>query len=92
MNLWLPRGKLGEGIVKEFGIDMYTLLYFKWITNKDLLYSTGNAALCYAAAWKGGEFGGRMHMCICMAESLRCSPETITALFIGCQFSSVPQS
>ena len=23
-------------------MDMYTLLYFKWITNKDLLYSTGN--------------------------------------------------
>ena len=30
----------GEGIVREFGIDMYTLLYLKWITNKDLLYST----------------------------------------------------
>ena len=27
----------GEGIVREFGIDMYTLLYLKWITNKDLL-------------------------------------------------------
>ena len=32
----------GEGIVREFGIDMYTLLYLKQITNKDLLYSTGN--------------------------------------------------
>ena len=30
---------MGEGIVREFGIDKYTLLYFKWITNKDLLYS-----------------------------------------------------
>ena len=27
------------GIVREFRIDMYTLLYLKWITNKDLLYS-----------------------------------------------------
>ena len=26
-----------EGIVKEFGMDMYTLLYLKWITNKDIL-------------------------------------------------------
>ena len=34
----------GEGIVRELGIDMYTLLYLKWITNKDLLYSTGNSA------------------------------------------------
>ena len=32
------------GIVREFGMDMYTLLYLKWITNKDLLYSTGNSA------------------------------------------------
>ena len=25
----------GEEIVREFGVDMYTLLYLKWITNKD---------------------------------------------------------
>ena len=37
----------GRGIVREFGIDMYTLLYIKWITNMDLLYSTGNAAQYY---------------------------------------------
>ena len=46
----------GKGIVREFGIVMYTLLYLKWITNKDLLYSTGNSAQCYVAAWMGGEF------------------------------------
>ena len=34
----------GEGIVREFGMDMYTLLDLKWITNKDLLYITGNFA------------------------------------------------
>ena len=28
----VSRGKAwGEGIVREFGIDMYTLLYLKWI-------------------------------------------------------------
>ena len=37
-------GRVGGGIVREFGIDMYTLLYLRWITNKDLLYSTGNSA------------------------------------------------
>ena len=26
---------------------------------------------------------GRMDTCICMAESLRCSPETLTALLTG---------
>ena len=39
-------------------MDMYTLLYLKWITNKDLLYSTGNTAQCWVAAWMGGAFGG----------------------------------
>ena len=34
----------GGGIVREFGIDMYTLLYLKWIINKELLYSTGKSA------------------------------------------------
>ena len=37
---------------------MSTLLYLKWITNKDLLYSTWNSAECYVAAWIGGEFEG----------------------------------
>ena len=32
------------GIDWEFGIDMYTLLYLKWITKKDVLYSTENSA------------------------------------------------
>ena len=46
-----------EGIVREFGMDMYTPLYLKWITNKDLLYSTWNSAQCYVAAWMGRWFG-----------------------------------
>ena len=29
----------------------------RWIT-KDLLYSTGNSAQCYVAAWMGGELEG----------------------------------
>ena len=45
-NLLLPGGRVGVrgGIDWEFGIDVSTLLYLKWITNKDLLYSTGNSA------------------------------------------------
>ena len=51
------RKDVGEGTVKEFGMDMYTLLYLKRITNKDLLYSTGNSARYYVAAWMGGDTG-----------------------------------
>ena len=36
---------------------MYTLLYLKRITNKDLLYSTGNSAQGHVEALMGGEFG-----------------------------------
>ena len=43
----------------------YTLLYLKWITNKDLFYSTENSAQCYVAALIRGEFGGEwIHVCI----------------------------
>ena len=44
---------MGEGIVREFGMDMYTLLYLKWKTNKDLLCSIGNSTQCYGAAMAG---------------------------------------
>ena len=49
----------GEGVVREFEKGMYSLLYSKRITNKDLLYSTWNSAQCYMAAWMGGEFRGK---------------------------------
>ena len=39
-----------EGVVRELEINMYTPLYLKWITNKDLLYCTRNSAQCYVAA------------------------------------------
>ena len=77
------RERRGEGTVWESGMDMYTLLYLKWITKKDLLYSTGNSAQCYVAAWMGGKFWGEWIPCICVTESLHCSPETITTLFVS---------
>ena len=61
-------------------MDMYTLLYLKQVTNKDLLHSMWNSAQCYVPGWDGnlGE-NGYMYM----AESLRCSHEAITTLLIG---------
>ena len=70
-------------------MDMYTQLYLKWMTNKDLLYSTKNSAqqLCGSLAGRG--VWGRMDTCICMAEAFPCSLKTVTTLLIGIQFSSV---
>ena len=58
ITLWFPGGRMGEGIVRELGVDMDTLLYLMWRTSKDVLDSTGNSAQCHVAAWMGGEFGG----------------------------------
>ena len=68
----------GKGVVREFGTDMYTLLYFKRVT----IYSTWNSAQCYTAARMGGEFGGEW-IRVCVAEPLHCPPETITALLMS---------
>ena len=52
---------MGEGIVREFGMDMDTLLYLTWRTSKDLLSSTGNSLLhvMWQPGWEGslGENG-----------------------------------
>ena len=49
---------MGEGTVREFGMDMDTLLYLTWRTSKDLLSSTGNSAQCSVITlWSPG---GRM--------------------------------
>ena len=45
-----------EEIVMDFGMDMYTLLYLKWIINKDLLYSTGSSAQYSVTTSLGKEF------------------------------------
>ena len=39
----VTREKSGGRINWEIGIDVYTLLYIKYVTNKDLLYNTGNS-------------------------------------------------
>ena len=81
VNLWWPGEKNGvEGRDREFGINMYTLLYLKWITNKVVLYAQGTLL---NVMWQPrceeslGE-NGYMYM---YAESLCCSSEAIT-LFI----------
>ena len=50
---------VGEGMFKEFGKVIYTLLYSKWKIKKDLLYSTWNSTQCYVPAWIGGGLVGK---------------------------------
>ena len=47
---------MGEGIVRESGMDMDTVLYLTWRTSKDLLSSTANSAQ-YSVWFPGGSLG-----------------------------------
>ena len=51
----LKVGKVGGGIVRESGMDMYTLLHLKCITPR-IYCILQETAQGYAAAWIGGEF------------------------------------
>ena len=75
-NLWLPKGKergdrLG-GLDEHIHAIIYkrTSLYIKQITNKDILYSTGNCTQYFVIIYKEKN----------MAESLCCTPETSMTL------------
>ena len=45
----------GRDKLEEFGIKIYTLLYIKQITNKDLLYNTGNYTQYLVVTYNGKE-------------------------------------
>ena len=72
---FLGLGNNGEGIVREFGIDMYTLLYLNCIINKDLLDST--RSLLSTLQWpiweKTLKKSGYVYK---IAELVCCTPET----------------
>ena len=77
LRIW-TYGCWEEGILREFGKVMYTLLYSKWITSKHMgLYSVLCGSLGGTGVW------GRMDTCLRMAESLCCSPETTTISLIS---------
>ena len=48
-------------------VNMYTLLYLKWITNKNLLCSTWDSAQCYVEACMRGSLGEeQIHAYVCL--------------------------
>ena len=53
----------GERMVREFGMDMFLLLYFKWITKKDLLQRTWNSVSCGSLDGRG-VWGDNGYMCV----------------------------
>ena len=45
-NVWTLNGEKEGGMNWELGIDIYSLLQIKSITNENLLYGAGNATQC----------------------------------------------
>ena len=71
------------GIVGEFGMGMDTLLYLTWRSSEDLLDSNKELCSVSRGSLDGRGVWGRMGTRVWMAESLCCSPETITALLMS---------
>ena len=63
---------------------MYTLLYLKWITNKDLLYRMELCSML-CGSLDGSRVWWEMDTCIYLAGSLYCPPEPITTLLMDCK-------
>jgi len=62
-------------------MDMYTLLYLQWVTNKVLLGTQGIHSMLSGSLDGRGVVGENGYMY--MTESLCCPPEVITTLLIS---------
>ena len=73
-------GKGQGGVNWEIGTDICTLLYIRWMTNRNLLCGTGNSTQCCVVTYMGKESKKEWLICICVTGSLCCAAETGTTL------------
>ena len=62
--------KMGGRDGREFGLDRYTLLYVKWITNKDLFVEHMRLCSMLCCSLDGRGVWGKIDTCVWMIESL----------------------
>ena len=74
------KGETWGGLNQELMMNIHTLLYIKQITNKDLLYSTGNSTQYSIITNMEKESKKKVNACICIIDSLSCTAETNTTL------------
>ena len=71
---WFTRRKGGGGTNWETGIDTDTILYIKYVTNKNIVYDcTKQSVMTYT----GKESKKRVDICICITDSLCCREHNI---------------
>ena len=71
---------MGEGIVREFGMDMHI---FKMYNQQGPTIWHWELCSMLCGSLDGRGVWGRMETRICMAESFHCSPKMIIALLIA---------
>ena len=85
----VTKGEKRGGINQEFGMNVDTLIYIKQITNKDLLYSTGNS-IQYIIITYNGKDSEKEYIRVYITESLCHVPKTNTIEKIN--YISIKQS
>ena len=81
IKLMVTKGETWEENTSQYtGIDIYTLLYINQITNKNLMYSTGNSTQYSVKIYVGKESEKKMDIYIYITDSFCYTPETNTTL------------
>ena len=80
-NLWFLRGKIGGG--NSWGVWNRHIHTAAFKMDNQQGPTVKHMELCPFGSLDGRGVWRRMETCICMADSLCCSPETITILLIG---------
>ena len=71
----VTKGENQEGIIQEFGIKIYTLLYIKDKTDKDPQYSTENYTQYFVTTFNGKESEKKKKyacVCVCLIDMCVC--------------------
>ena len=75
-------GNRGKGTLKADKSNVHTAI-FKMDSQQDPTVEHRELCSVLGGRLEGRGVWGRIDTCICLAESLCCSPETITALFVN---------
>ena len=74
---------MGEGIVREFGMDLSTLTIFNMENQQGPAGQHRDLCSVSRGSLDGRGVWGGMDTCVSVAESLCCLPEIITTVLIG---------
>ena len=75
-NNWRESVLVQIQLVRKGSVDVYTLLYLKWKTSKDLLYSTGTLTVLCGSLSGRGICGEWIHVSVRLSPFALCLETT----------------